>query len=240
MRGNVACALVLLLGLTGCNRVVSVDPWFTAVDAEGAPKLRDGLWLIVDGPECRVRVERPAERWPGCAGALYVRGNEWLTMQWDDPDGDGPRRRRFAGWHGEPAFLVRGDPLIGQSEIAEPEPGLEPDDELSEDDEPDWRYVYFAVRPTQVDDHGSVLAFETWSIVCGPLSEPVPAEKGRAQGDDEAEEPAARVTDRPFPGLAVVGDNCIAESVDAVRRAAVLSEPLDAHGTARWVRDGWR
>ncbi len=97
--------LAFLLGLSGCNQVVSIDPWFTAADAKDVPQLREGLWLTVFDAECEVDVLKPAERWPDCATALFVRGDERLTMAFDDHDhdSDGPRRRSFVGWRADPS-----------------------------------------------------------------------------------------------------------------------------------------
>jgi len=179
-------------------------------------------------------VAKPAERWPDCADALFVRDNEWLLMAWDDSDQDGPRRRTFAGWQSIPQIIANGDPLIGQFELQldspDDAPGeLESDDADGAGPSP-WRYLYGAIRPTRFDDQGNIEAFERWTVECGPI-------------DEDPDEPllgAKYVTERPFPGLTINGDNCTAESADAVRRAAVLSETLDAHGAVRWVRDGWR
>ncbi len=232
MGGRMALAAACLLGLAGCNRVVSMDPWFTAADAGGVPKFRDGLWASYEA-DCRVDVEKPAEQWPDCAGASFQRGGESLQMTWEDPDGDGPLGRSFAGWKsiGDAEVIANGDPLIGQLELGSDAPEGSAED--SADDEPQWRYMYFAGRPT-LDERGEIVAMETWPVSCGPLPEP----KRGKRSDDE--EPVADVTDRPFPGLTVVEDNCTAESVEALRRAATLSEPLEPHGTTRWVRDGWR
>jgi hypothetical protein len=246
----VALAAACLFGLAGCNRVVSMEPWFTAADAEGVPKFREGLWLSVADADCEVDVEERAERWPDCASALVRRENEWLAMAWDDPDGDGPRRRTFAGWQGDRSLLVGGDPLILQVEWppASPPPAseqevepAEADIELAETEEPDWRYFYLAMRPARFDEQGKVIAAESWSIECGPIPEPEARKepRRRARSDELPEEAVPNVTGQPFPGLTIVGNNCTAESADAVRRAAVLSEPFKPHGTTRWVRDGW-
>ena len=48
------------------------------------------------------------------------------------------------------------------------------------------------------------------------------------------------VTDKPFPGLTVIDDVCTAESVEALRQAAVLSEAIGTKEKSRWVREGWR
>jgi hypothetical protein len=217
----------LLFGLSGCNNVVSTEPWFTAADTQGVPKFRDGLWLSTDDADCRVNVARPAERWPNCAHASFVRGDEWLAMEWDNPDGR--RRRVFVGWQTDRTLVANGDPLIGQVET-EQEPSGPSNAAEAGLEEPSWRYLYYAIQPTRLDEEGQVLAFELWGIKCGPPPEPT--------GDPD--EAVGNVSEQPFPGLTIAGSNCTAGSVEALRRAAVLSEPLEAHGTARWIRDGWR
>jgi hypothetical protein len=169
-----------LLGLAGCNNVISLDPWFTAADAQGAPKFRDGLWLSASEEDCRVNVVRPAERWPDCARATYVRGHETFAMEWDDPDGDGPRRRTFAGWQKDPTVIANGDPLIGQIQMEGDSPTT-PSDSADGEAEAEAgagelppRYVYFyrAIRPTRFDEQGNVVAAESWGVVCGPVRKP--------------------------------------------------------------------
>ena len=230
------CVLVptaFLLGLSGCNNVVSNEPWFTAADAQGAPELRDGLWVKIGDDHCRVKLEKPAERWPECANSFYVRGGEWLTMNWDDTDG---RKRLFEGWTSLSPILAAGNPVILQlDEGSEPQASpSDPDEIVIGDEEPYWRYSYGAVRPTELDGQGRVVAFELWVVQCGPS----PQRELKAG----VEYPLLSlmegyVTDRPFPGLTVVGERCTAESVDALRRAAGANRDLGQ--VARWVRDGW-
>jgi hypothetical protein len=233
MIGRILLAGACLLGLGGCNSVVSMEPWFTAADAQGAPKFREGLWLRIDNADCRFNVASPVERWPDCAQASLVRGDERLAIEWEDPKG--PRRRQFVGWRSDPTLVANGDPLIaqvdwqGETQDSAPGPSDVVVDEAASEELP-WRFLYYAMRPTGFDEQGRVLEFESWGIRCGPPPEPT-------EDPDEAE---GNVTEQPFPGLTVRGDNCTAESVDALRRAVTLSEPLEPHGTARWVRDGWR
>jgi hypothetical protein len=234
---RVLAAAACLIGLSGCNRVISADPWFTAADAQEAPKFREGLWVSLSEEDCRVDVTRPAERWPDCAQASFVRGDEWLAMAWDDPDADAPRRRTFVGWQASPMLVANGNPLIGQIEMEGNEPTATSDVGVGEAESEAAMgsrthfFFYAAIHPTHFDEQGKVVAFETWSVECGPRREPA---------DDESVVDSSYVTDRPFPGLTVDEDNCTAESVEALRRAATLSKPLDTHGTARWLRDGWR
>ena len=218
------CLLALLPLLTACNVVVSEEPWFAKADTVGAPALRDGLWVNVSD-DCKVDETKPTEQWPDCAGATYVRGNEWLSMQWEEVGRGRRARRSFAGWEAMPTLIAAGTPLILQvgGESASSAPRGDATDTNDADFE--WHYWYQAFRPTQFDDAGRVTAFEMWPVKCGP--EPTGPEPGS-------------VTERPFPGLTIIEDNCLAKDVDALRRAAALSEDLGVWRTSRWVRDGWR
>jgi len=252
---RVAGSVGFVLGLSNCNMVVSDEPWFEAADAAAAPKMRDGLWRN-DDPECRFDDTKPAERWPSCAQASFVRGDERWSMTWEEADEGARSRRTFAGW--EPGvgpnnslLVTNGDHLIAQVDTA----GLAlEDDPLPEQvevassadvapDEPSWRYMYIALRAVGHDGAGKVTATESWSVQCGPLEKVEPAQasgRGRRADDEEDVSAQSSVTRRPFPGLTVVESNCVADSAEAVRRAAVLSEGLEEKGRSRWVREGWR
>lgn len=238
-----AAASAFLVALSGCNLVVSEEPWFTAADAAPEPTLRDGLWLGT-APDCPVDEAKPAEKWPDCASATFVRGRELWSMQWDDTDERGRRRRTFAGWKsGEPdlpdaLLIANGDHLIVQAPSDAEEAGQKADGEQP------GGYTYAALRPVRHDEQGKVTAMELWLVQCGPLARPQPSRdrRGRSRRDDGLfdEDAATYVTDQPFPGLTVVENDCVATSVDALRKAAILSEALAPHHKMRWVRDGWR
>jgi hypothetical protein len=116
---RLAAAAAFLLGLSGCNLVVSEEPWFTEADAVPMPVLRDGLWRS-DDAGCRVDESKPAERWPDCAEPLFVRGAEAWSMKWSETDERGRHRRTFAGWDSEELyedaglFVANGNNLIAQ------------------------------------------------------------------------------------------------------------------------------
>jgi hypothetical protein len=228
-----------LLGLPGCNMVVSSEPWFTEGEAEPVPVLRDGLWVSADG-DCRFDEAKPAEQWPDCASASFRRGEEQWAMRWDDVLERGGRRRTFAGWeidgpNLDGVFIANGDHLITQIETRDEsgEAAVEPGGHA---------YLYAAIRLLRHDEAGRVTALESWGVQCGPLPEPAP-DRGSGPRSRRGEDPGltkGNVTDRPFPGLTVVEDNCVAESADAVRSAAVLSEALRPPARTRWIREGWR
>jgi hypothetical protein len=245
---RIAALAAFLLGLSGCNVVFSEDPWFTAADATPTPVLRDGLWLSAE-PDCRFDEASPAERWPDCAGASFVRGKERWSMRWDDTDARGRSRRTFAGWEpdddpiSDGLLVANGDHLILQFQ-SEGALDASPSDTVGEGaGEAESRaYMYGVLRPVRFDDEGRVEAFETWAVQCGPIPEPErsAAQRRRLRDDPDFAEEPNHVTDDPFPGLTVVDNNCTAESVEALRQAAVLSEALGNNSAYRWVREGWR
>lgn len=231
---RLAAAVVVLLGLSGCNNVVSNEPWFTDADTLGAPELRDGLWVTISEDDCRVKLERPAERWPDCGDSFYVRGHDVLHMEWNEIDANGRDRRVFDKWESVPLFVAAGDPVILQFDGGSEPRAPDPDEIFIDDDEPHWRYSYAAMRPVELDNQGNVVAFEYWIVQCGPLQREV--EAGVEYTIDDLTE--GYVTEQSFPGLTVVGEKCTAESADALRRAAASSE-TDQPRQVRWVRDGW-
>jgi len=222
------------LALCGCNQVISTEPWFGAEDAVGAPKLRDGLWVLVRA-DCRFDRAKPSESWPDCALPWVVRGDEWLAAEWDEQDEGRKARRTFSGWTSTPVVIANGEPLILQYPIANG-PSANSDEAGATGSKSYW---YFAMRPAEFDVDGKAVGFALWDVACGPLPAH-PKGKRSHVGDDWAEE-TATVTDRPFPGLVITDKNCTAESTEALRGAAVLSETLDEEGpaNAHWVRDGW-
>ena len=219
MQGAVVRALLaaLMLSLGGCNLVVSQHPWFSADDALGAPLLRDGLWVMTDDPDCKVREAKPAERWPECADMIVVRGQEWLSLRGERKDGTNEYK-----WDAGPVLIAHGSPPILQ---------IRP---RGSDDPNDSAFTYAALRPLSFDKNGKATALDLWAAQCGPL--PNKADSKRSEGEADAR----YVTDRPFPGLTVMDDNCTADSIASLRNAAALSEALGNHSQMHWVRDGWR
>jgi hypothetical protein len=235
MRIAVLLPLMLLLGACS-NRVVSDSPWFTREAEANAPHLRPGLWVEMTtvkkwATECRFDERKPLDTWPDCASGYLVRSGEVLELSWSESTEQG-RTIRTYDWSSRVHVLAAGDPRIDQVEGCQ---GLlKPRQEVpvgsSQPVDPDG-YCYDAVRPTKFDAAGQIAAIVTWPVFCGPW----PSKK---QSDRTGRE----VTDRPFPGLHVVYENCTAESETALRKAARASErvavsaglwPVEAH----WVRD---
>lgn len=226
-------ALLILLTAAACsNRVASDTPWFAEADAAAAPRLRDGLWASPDDPGCKANTRLPAERWPDCMNAWVVRGNELFSLNWT-MEGEGRNRRRTSfDWDRTEFLLVGGEPMILQhnscpyADEVQPPEGAADDPALLRDP---YRFCYEALQPEATGADGRITAYTAWPVLCGPLPE--------GDGADRA------VTDRPFPGLGVVSENCLAESAAAIRNAARASEALtrdpDWRRTVRWVREGY-
>ncbi len=192
-----------LLALAGCqNFVVSQAPWFTGRDEAGAAPLRQGLWALDHGDECRFDERRPMEQWPDCAQAFVIRSGETLRVQ-NVTGTEHGRKAEDYEWASQPYVLASGNPRIYQREnCATFNPVEYP-----------YEYCYDALRPSKVDSNGSITGFVIWTIYCGPLSPPTRKKGSVGETDREL-----------FPELRVYGQNCIADSAQAVRDAAAKSE----------------
>lgn len=244
-RLRLAALAACLLGLSACNVVVSKEPWFTAAEAAPMPAFRAGLWASA-APDCRFDETRPAERWPDCAEASFVRGDEHWAMQWTYSDQRGRHRRTFGGWErADPLsgglLVANGDHLILQFRSQDEEGASAPDQaEPAGEEATPAPYMYAALRLLRHDEHGKLTALEGWIVQCGPLPDKR-SSRGRRHRS-ASDEPALtdeHVTDRPFAGLTVGDGVCTAESAAAVRNAAVLSEALEPPTQQRWIREGW-
>lgn len=215
-------SLVLVTGvalLSACNVVISEKPWFSAQEAKGVPALREGLWAEFIPTACNFDPQLPADAWPDCVRTILVRSE--LYVEAVDKSGQSTPL---------PHLLVAGDPLIDQ--IGNPRPSTEPDDRQ-------FGYFYAGTRIVRTDDHGRIVELVRWPVVCGPLLRPGRRDKNPSLEAAEAEQ---RVTAKPFPGLTISGDFCLANSAADLRHAAKLSEEMaPANGSAlvtwRWFRD---
>ncbi|MBC9035230.1 hypothetical protein IAG41_22800 [Sphingomonas sp. JC676] len=233
--------VAVIAPLAACsNRVVSETPWFRQSVMDERPKFRDGVWRVED-PRCKVKETKPVERWPVCASWGYLRHNQSLTPQWIEEGKGRNRRRTYGAWSVTESVLVSGDPVIRQSNdcslAAESvasdgnAEGAPPDSSVPAREvglpapiqQPHVNFCYEAVRATAFDGMGSITAAETWPVLCGPW----PLEGGN-------------VTDRPWQGLSIVGDNCNATSEAALREAARRSREVVPVVSVHWVRDGYR
>ena len=81
------CALTAaLIGLGGCNLVVSQTPMFTKADAAGAPVIRTGVWRQ-EVAGCDFDETQPQNQWPQCAAATPAMPDPppLLTVAGDPP-----------------------------------------------------------------------------------------------------------------------------------------------------------
>jgi len=153
MRRLLGLCLMLLLG--ACNRVITDAPLFFAADAQGAPVLREGVWLIDEEPDCPFDAREPVAAWPDCADWVLIRDGEMLGF--DEEKGE---KNGQGEWQSIPFVLAAGDPPVLQLALLKEEiPG----------------YWYFGVEPTRLDDEGRVTAFVSWPVLCGP---PPPEPRG--------------------------------------------------------------
>ena len=110
--------------------------------------------------------------------------------------------------------LVDGDPILVQgkwrTDVLKDPRTPEPKDT----DNPFYGWVYDAVTPVPHGPRGPGWWRRSW---CRPYAARACGQPGR---------PAPKVTDRPFPGLTVVRDNCQAKDLDTVKqRAAAVGGP---------------
>jgi hypothetical protein len=227
--------LTMLLLLTGCidNAVRSKTPWFSAADEAGAPALRSGVWNATDDPKCRFDERRPLERWPECAYGFVVRPNETLMLSPGTIQPNGDAAPGYT-WLSEPTVLARGEPRIEQTQcdvFGKNLGSIDPQAQAESEAEGRFAYCYAAVRPDKLDPAGHIVAVTGWTVRCGPWNQ-----------DSKAD---SSITPAPFAGLTLVGRNCTAASIDALRAAAVRSEalvgaPHPGLQHAHWVRDGYR
>ncbi len=142
---SLAGALATVLGLAGCNSLVSTDPWYTRADAARAPQLRDGLWRLEDPSQpCSVDEAKPIGDWPDCTGALFIRGAR-LTLLSDKGGEHAPETMEF--------LVAAGDPMIVQ--LHDPEAKTN-------------GFAYLWLRATKLDDRRRAIAIRGWTVACKP------------------------------------------------------------------------
>ena len=204
--------LVAILGLgllTGActNMVYSERPLFEGQTAAEGLHFRAGLWAAPD-KGCRFNPARPLAAWPKCANG----------QAFDDtgPVGVSPTENVSA--------FADGEVVIFQTETRDRKPADHPDAS-------DLPFSYSAMGGLRRDADGRIVRFQEWFVQCGPPHSAKPA------GTRFRTAPATEITRHPFPGLTIIGENCVATEAASVRHAARSSRRLGA-STARWMRDG--
>lgn len=210
--------LASVLGLAGCNMVITTTPIVQPADASG-PQPRPGLWIVEN--HCSLRERNPANSWPACARGFIVRPGDVVGFSTDKAD---------SGWKAIPYVIVgdagRETPQVAQIDIHNPAP---------KQDEPADVYVFVGLRPLAFDAAGRVTRFRSWQLDCGPLP------------DEAAQKAGAKsyVTAKPYPGLLMDdgGNNCTPRDAAGLVSAAAATEALGPPetakdpGAAHWVRD---
>lgn len=214
MRVLLGLCAVLLLG--ACNRVHSPEPLFSQADGVAAPALREGVWLV-DGVSYALEPLGRVERCKVDTSKPVTRWKTcatWLLIR-DGQILQLSTDRKEPEWAVISYLAVSGAPQILQVVDPSVDPGTLP------------MFDYFALTPTQVDAEGKAIAFESWPVQCGP--NPPPTKKGENQ---------RYLTLELNPGLIEDGNNCTAQSKEAVRAAAEASRSWQGEPMrARWIRD---
>lgn len=170
--------------------------------------------------------------------APVLKPGVWATFEGDDCDfeGDIPvefwpgcaeatvigndgswysRKEDSNEWEKITPVLAFDDPVVGQIELPK---------EIAMKEGGEALFLYFALIPEEQDSDGRITAMRSWLVQCGPQS---------TSGQN-----AFKTTDTPFEGITVHNDNCVAESVDALRNAAAKSADLQEGGKyGRWMHD---
>jgi hypothetical protein len=218
-------ALGALLSLSACNMVVSEQPWF---DAASGPQLKDGLWVNLQSPDCKFDPAGSIADWPKCADPMLVQGNVYSGPPSSNDDPESAKRLDPSKWVEMQHVLVDGVPQIDQILLPLPPSGDAPPAGM-----PKEIYLYLAVGAQARDSEGRIIETRRWPILCGPM--PAKPKKG-ANGMPQL------MTDRPYKGIRIERDMCLAEDVAALRNAAAQSEAAAGEAgftkvTSRWVRD---
>lgn len=223
MRKVIGIAAALLL--SGCNMVMSQQPWFASGDA-AQPGMKDGLWVNLKGVDCKFDPAEAIQDWPDCAQPMLVTGGQYRGPG-PGADEDKGQLADVAKWDKVDHLLVAGDPLIDQIDLG----SGNPDGSHAEDK----GFLYLAARAVRRDEQGRIVELLRWPVACGPLPKRSPKAKGMPKAADF-------VTRQPFPGLTIKDAACTAKDVATLRRAAVLSEQVAEPNhtppvVSRWVRD---
>jgi hypothetical protein len=200
--------LLAAVVLIGCNDVHSLRPLIH--DADGAPSFRSGLWVGVD-KACPVDTALPVDQWPSCAAPMMIEPGRITGAKKDS-------RRDLI------TYRLNGRlPTLIQTRIVQDPGGHAPHDRLAARL---GRYQYAGLAILAADADGRMTKVAYWSALCGP---PPPKAK-------PGENPRY-VTDKPLPGMTVIGDACTTRSLGAVRSAVIASRAWSTPSELRWVRE---
>ena len=212
--------MILLLALpllAACNQVYSRQPLVGEARQQGDPELRPGLWSAAGyNDACVFDIRKKLRDWPDCAVGVEVRRGQLFMVTGHD--------RQLADTY----RLIDGQPLLMQLHFSSdiltdgriPEP--------RDTDNPFYGWTYAAITPLQFDAAGRVVEAQMVQASCGPLPSKIDPPPGTKP---------VTVTARPFPGLTIVGKNCVAKDLDAVKNALAESAKINPAVPMRWIRD---
>ena len=212
-RLTILLALLALPLLAACNQVYTRQPLIGEAHEGGDPEFRPGLYSITgyNPDNCIFDIRKTLSAWPECAVGVELRRGQMFFVSAHD--------RALA----QTLRFVDGDPIIVQgkwhTDVLKDRRAPEP----KTTDTPFYGWIYYAVTPTRMDGEGHIREATVVQAQCGPLPPPGPGGRG--------------VTDRPFPGLTVVGSDCVAKDLETVKRVLALSAGLARPYELKWVRD---
>ncbi len=204
---TIVLALCLLLGACS-NTVYSRLPLVGERHEGGDPEFRPGLYLISGFEDrCAFNIRLKLSLWPDCAVGAEFKRGEMWMVS---------SHQRILG---QTQRFIGGDPIIVQSHwstdvLKDPRA---PEPKTAEN--PFFGWTYTALVVTKTDPAGRIMEAAMIPALCGPLA------------------PGKAVTDRPFAGLTISKDNCVAEDFETVRNALARSAAIAEPRTIKWVRD---
>ena len=224
MRLVPALSIALVLpALAACNQVYTRKPLLSEAREQGDPELRPGLWKGAERPEderaCPFDIRRRLADWPDCATALEVRRGQIFFVS---------RHERSMAFTYR---LVEGPPILMQLHMSTDALKDSRVPEPKDTDNPFYGWTYAAITPVKTDAAARVIEAQMVQADCGPL---LPQGPAPLPGKDPVLE---NVTSHPYSGLTVVGTNCVARDLDAVRNAMAESAKVKPPSPMRWIRD---
>lgn len=209
-----------LPALGACNQVYSRQPLVSEAREQGDPELRPGLWSGAGyNDSCVFDIRKTRRDWPACAVGIEVRRGQMFLVSGHD-------RILFQTYR-----LIDGQPMLMQSHLS---PEIFKDARVPEPkdtDNPIYGWTYAAITVLRTDAADRIVQAQMVQADCGPLP-------SQADPPPPGSRPApATVTSRPFPGLTIVGNNCVAKDLDTVKSALAQSANLKPPSPMRWIRD---
>ncbi len=201
-----------LPALCACNQVYSRTPLISEPREQGDPEFRPGLWSGAGyNDKCVFDIRKNRRDWPDCAVGIEVRRDQMFLVSGHD-------RIPFQTYR-----LIDGPPIVLQMHLSAdilkdprvPEP--------RDTDNPLYGWTYAVITVLKTDAANRITQAEMIQAACGPL----PAQDGSS----------ASHTNRPFAGLVMVGNNCVARDLETVKNALSESAKLNPPSPMRWIRD---